>query len=234
MSTIKERVGTDKEALAGADRPALVTWANEHGVTNRSAWGRYKRALKEVVGVDFDAMRQADKEAQRQATAAAATRRLVLYSDAKASAGRYAICGPDGEPAWHGRFFDGDRDFDGEQSSGEMAAAKKAVWLASKVSERLGEPVALELRVDAEWLCWATSTDGRGGKALGLGRAADRLGIALNVVHVPGTENPADRYTVGRGYLRWQDAIDGLIEHAEAAARRDAAEAEAENDTLHM
>lgn len=219
MTTIKDRVETDKEALAGADRPALVAWAEQHGVTNRSAWGRYKQALREVLDVDFDALRRADKEAKRLATAAAATRRLTLYSDAKASAGRYGVCGPDGEPVWHGRFFDNDRDFDGEQSSGEMAAAKKAVWLASKVSERLGEPIALELRVDAEWLCWATSTDGRGGKALELGWAADRLGVALDVVHIPGTENPADRYTVTKGYLRWQDTIDALIEHVETMRR---------------
>lgn len=69
-----------------------------------------------------------------------------------------------------------------------------------------GQTIALTLRVDAEWLCWATNTDGRGGKALELGRTARRYGIALTVEHIPGTQNSADKWTVASGYMRWQDA----------------------------
>lgn len=214
--TIRDRVLAEREALEHADRHELVEWANAHGIDNRSAWGHFKKALIEI-GVDFDAMRAADREGERQARVAAARHRITLFSDAKASHERFAICNANGDPVWHGRFFDDDRDFDGEQSSGELAAAKKAVWLASKVAERHGTTVLLDLRVDAEWLTWANATDGRGGKAQELARAAARLGVALEVHHIPGALNPADRWTVAKGFKKWQDGITE-IELEEIAA----------------
>ncbi|MHB1762656.1 MAG: hypothetical protein ACYCS4_07955 [Acidimicrobiales bacterium] len=220
--TIKDYVEADKESLANASRAELVAWANTHGIDNRSAWGRYKVALREVVGVDFDALRNAERGARATALAGSATHRLVLFTDAKASKSRFAVCGPDREVVWYGRFFDDDPDFNGEQSSGEMAVAKKAIWLASKVAERLGAVVALELRVDAEWLTWANATDGRGGKARALANTAERLGVALCVTHIPGTENPADKWTVADGYQRWQDAFEHLCEQVEPNSGQEA------------
>jgi hypothetical protein len=208
-------VEADSDVLVKASRQELVAWAESHGIDNRSAWGRYKAALREVVGVNFDALRNVERRSQADVLENSVTHRLVLYSDAKASKERFGICGPDRAPVWYGRFFPDDPDFDGEQSSGEMAAAKKAVWLASKVAEALGGTVALDLRVDAEWLCWANATDGRGGKAQVLANAARRLGVALTVSHIPGTQNPADKWTIADGYQRWQDAFEKLCKQAE-------------------
>lgn len=138
---------------------------------------------------------------------------VELCSDAKASNSRFGITTADGEPVWYGRFFDDDRDFNGEQSSGEMAAAKKAVWLASKFAEKIGRSVKLNLKVDAEWLVWANAVRAggkSGGKARELGEAAERLGVRLRVEHIPGVENPADEYTICSGFLRWQDGIEKI------------------------
>ncbi len=195
--TIVEQVRTAADGLRKMPRTELNEWAASHDVNNRAAWGRYKAALS-TIGIDYDNLKA---ERQEEPTAT-----VTLYTDAKASKDRFGICGPDGEPVWYGRFFDGDSDYNGEQSSGELAAAKKAVWLAHKAAELTGQIIALTLRVDAEWLCWATRTDGRGGKALELGRAANRYGITLTVEHIPGTQNPADKWTVASGYMRWQDA----------------------------
>ena len=219
--TIKGRVEQDKEHLSTCSYQELLTWANEHGIDNRSAWGKYKAALKEI-GVDFDALRGASRLAKRAELIGSATHRLLLYSDAKASMDRFGICGPDREPVWYGKFFDNDKDYFVEQSSGELAAAKKAVWLASRVAERLGGVIELELRVDAEWLCWANNLeDNRGGRARLLAQAAQLHGVALDVIHILGRDNPADRWTVAKGYLPWQETIERLAEQADVIKIRD-------------
>lgn len=138
--------------------------------------------------------------------------KLMLFVDAKAKHDRFAICDCNGEPIWFGKFFETDCDYNGEQSTGEMAAAKKAVWLASKVAESLGEKaIKLTLMVDAQWLTWANAaknfpTDRKtGGKARVLMYAARRLGVDLTVEHVAGKDNPADKYTICAGYKKWSD-----------------------------
>jgi hypothetical protein len=145
----------------------------------------------------------------RNVTEAAVTHTVILYSDAKAKNDRFGITDKDGNPVWYGRFFDNDRDYNGEQSSGEMAAANKAVWLASKVGESAGAGgIKFILMVDVQWLTYANSdlinTDA-GGKAKALRYAAERLGVVLDVGHVAGLDNPADKYTVCDGYKKWQD-----------------------------
>jgi hypothetical protein len=69
----------------------------------------------------------------------------------------------------------------------------------------------LHSRVDAQWLSWATATDGRGGKAKSLKRYADKLGVVLNVSWVCGAENPADRYTTCDGYQKALAGIEAAI-----------------------
>ena len=134
--------------------------------------------------------------------------RITFYSDAKAKLNRFGICDFRGRPLWHGTFFKDNREYNGEQSCGEMVAAKKAVWLASKVAEAVGRPVALTLKVDAQWLIYANKVaagEKGGGKARALGILAQKLGVILTVEHVYGIANPADAYTICRGFKRWRD-----------------------------
>jgi len=134
---------------------------------------------------------------------------LTMFSDAKARTDRFAICDAAGAPLWFGKFFDRDKDYAGEQSSGELAAATKAVWLASKIKEHVGaDTIGLTLKVDAEWLTYANGValgEESEGKARALGAAARRLGVLLTVEWVSGSKNPADKYTISRGFKSWKD-----------------------------
>ena len=148
---------------------------------------------------------------------------LTLIVDAKARTKRFAICSEDGTPLSHGFLFGG--EFNGEQSSSEMAAAKRAVWVASKVREIVDVPVIhLLLKVDAMWLTWTNEVakgGKRGGKARSLAEYATKLGVKLNVVHIPGVSNPADKYTIASDAKRWQDNDWGaLVLKTKAGQRR--------------
>lgn len=140
------------------------------------------------------------------------THRVTLYSDAKAKKDRFGITASDGSPVWYGRFFDSDKGYNGEQSSGEMEAAKKAVWLASKVRDAVGGVVELELFVDADWLTYANESYGKqGGKAKVLRNYAKKLGIPLNVQWVSGLKNPADAYTICDGFMKYTETDLSLL-----------------------
>ena len=131
---------------------------------------------------------------------------LELFSDAKASHNQFGITDRDGNPVWYGQFGDDDPIYNGEQSTGELSAAVKAVQFAGKVREHNSlYALNLLLKVDAEWLCWANSTDGRGGEALRLADVADENMVILHVQWVPGNENPADHYTTAEGGKNWDE-----------------------------
>lgn len=206
--TTKALVQANLEALRGMAHGELFAWSRTNGLDSRAGFSTFKKALL-AEGIDYDALR-AEKHAARAAeTEVKATASLILFADAKARTSRFAICNAKGEPVWYGRFFGDDRDFNGEQSSGEMAAAKKAVWFASKIKDTIGaEAIRLTLKIDAEWLTWANevrSGGTSGGKARPLGEMAQRLGVVLTVEHIAGVSNPADQYTVASGFKKWQD-----------------------------
>lgn len=210
--TIKQKVAAEADFLRNAPVAALRGWALVNGMDSQAGFANFKKALLSELGVDYDAVRGEAKTAKAAATAATADFQTTLYSDAKASKDRYAVCGPNGEPLWYGRFFDNDKTYDGEQSSGELAAALKAVWLARRIAEAAGATVIkLNLRVDAEWLTWANEAaagdKARGGKARQLAAAAAKYGVILHVEHISGAKNPADKWTVADGHMRW-DAAD--------------------------
>jgi hypothetical protein len=206
--TIRERVTASIFELKGMTHTQLKAWATANEMEHKTAFARFKKALA-ANGINYDrliAVASADKTAHLEANATAS---LTLYSDAMAKNDRFAICDKRGNPVWHGRFFATDHDYNGEQSSGEIAVAKKAVWLASKVKETLGlSAIKLALKVDAEWLCYANAVrQGKegGGRARALGDLAVRSGVVLTVEHVAGGKNPADKYTISAGFKKWQD-----------------------------
>jgi hypothetical protein len=206
--TASSTVTENLETLKSMDHGGLFRFAKEHGFDSRAGFSAFKKALAKS-GIDYDAMRQEKTLAKIAAMAHQATRSVTLYCDAKARTDRFAICDKTGAPVWFGKFFDNDGEYDGEQSSGEMAAALKAVWLASKIAEAAGEStVRLKLMVDAEWLTYANNvmdaTQG-GGKARKLGEAAVRLNVMLEVEWIPGASNPADEFTVCHGFRSYRD-----------------------------
>jgi hypothetical protein len=178
----------------------LREWAIKNGMDNRSAFPKFKAALLNI-GIDYDKIKTGIHAMKAAEVENAITHEVTLYTDAKASAGRYGICDKIGNVVMHGRFFDDDDA--GEQSRAELCAAKKAVWLASKIKEAVGATaIKLTLLVDAQWLVWQ---DHAGQKGYVLTQMARKYNIQLSVEWIPGSENPADKWTVASGYKKWSD-----------------------------
>lgn len=174
----------------------LHQWAKANGCDSASGFSAFKKALL-AAGIDYDGVKNAAKDS----LAGQVTHDITLYSDAKASHGRFGICGADGNVVWHGRFFAEDNAR--EQSDAELEAAKKAVWMASKIKEAAGAKVAkLTLLVDAQWLVYQDNSKQKG---FVLTQLATRFGLVLDVQWIPGTDNPADEWTVASGYKKWSD-----------------------------
>lgn len=217
--TAKQVVAQNLEALRGLNAAGLFQFSRENGFDSRAGFPAFKRALLEQ-GIDYTALRDGARAEKAEALNSACAFEVTLYSDAKARCDRFAICDRDGDVVWFGRFFDDDADYNGEQSTGELSAAKKAIWLTSKVKEAMNQPaIRLSLIVDANWLCTLS------GKAEALAILARKFGIDLNMQWIPGTENPADKFTTASGYLSWKDcALENLARTYSAAAEKAANE----------
>lgn len=199
--TIRQKVEASIEFLRTCQsHTQLREWAVSHGIDNRAAFPKFKDALSEF-GISYEEMRSGAKAAADEEVASKITHELTLITDAKASHSRFAICDGSGNVVWFGRFFDNDRDFNGEQSSGELAAAKKAVWLAGKVKEALGAPaMRLTLKVDAQWLTYQDKFKQKGSILTAMAKAAN---IELHVEWIAGTSNPADKWTTASGFKKY-------------------------------
>lgn len=176
----------------------------EIGCNTQQRWGKAVAAIIELGGPDYYAMKGETRAATAEALRASVTHEVTLFVDAKARCQRFAICGADSKVLWYGMFFEDDQSFSygdrNEQSACECAAARKAIWLASKVKEAVGSPaIRLTLKVDAQWLCTLA------GKATILASDARRFNIELNLEWISGTSNPADAWTTASGFKKWSD-----------------------------
>ena len=213
--TIKDKVIAAKDELTKmTTHGELRNWAISNGMDNRSAFPKFKDALNEI-GMDYDEIKQGIKKVKEEELQSKLKYQVELFVDAKASAGMYGITDKDGNVLWYGKFFPDDDA--GEQSRAELAAAKKAVWLASKIKEAINqEAIELYLNVDAQWLIYQ---DHAGQKGYALTSLANKYNIKLHVQWVKGTENPADEWTTASGYKKWADndlkSLPELIENIE-------------------
>lgn len=201
--SIKQQVINAAETLKLLNGPKeLRDWAISNGMDNRSAFPKFKEALLEI-GIDYAGLRSNQNEQRTAELEAQITHTVTLFTDAKASQDRFAITDSEGDVLWYGKFFESEQDYNGEQSSGELASAKKAVWLASKIKEAVGAAaIELILMVDAQWLCYQ---DHAGQKGYPLTQLAKKHNIRLDVRWIPGKENPADKWTVSSGFKKWSD-----------------------------
>ena len=192
------------EALACKTPAELKAFIESIGCGTKQRWNRAVAAIIEIGGPDYYALRGETRAATANQLRRTVTHAVELFVDAKARCERFAICDAAGEVAWFGRFFEDDQSFSygdrNEQSACECAAARKAIWFASKIKEAIGATaLRLNLKVDAQWLCTG------GGKAAILQSDARRFNIELNVEWISGTSNPADKWTVATGFKKWSD-----------------------------
>lgn len=181
----------------------------EIGCKTQQRWGKAIAAIIEAGGPDYYALRGESRAASADALRASVTHEVTLFVDAKSRCQRFAICGDDKKVAWFGIFFEDDQSFSygdrNEQSACECAAARKAIWFASKIKESVGAmAIRLNLNVDANWLCTLA------GKATILASDARRFNIELNMNWIQGTSNPADSWTMASGFKKWNDAGNNL------------------------
>lgn len=197
--------------FAAMSYPELVGYGMANHST-KSGYSAFKKAIYKLAGIDMDALKQAhnaEKQAQQEA---GVTHELVLYSDAKAKKGRFAVTDEAGNGLWYGREFN---EF--EQSACECAAAEKAIYLAGLAREAANlerGALRLLLKVDAEWLTYWNN--GNRNKAAVLAKAAAKAGIVLEVKWISGLSNPADRLTVSGGYCKSTDNLDAVVKLIEA------------------
>ena len=197
LQIVKEN---ESELKLAVNHLELKQWGIEHGFDNRSAFPKFKSALLEI-GIDYDEMKGVSHQQSAEDIETQIEYSLTLFVDAKASANGFGICDRNGDVLWYGKFFH-DEDAE-EQSKAELCAAKKAVWLAGKVKEAVGnKPIHLQLMVDAQWL---TYQDHGGQKGYVLTQLARKYGLKLEVEWIPGKENPADFYTTKSRYKSWED-----------------------------
>ena len=201
--TTKKFVEENIKILQMMTRGQIINFAQKSGYNNASAFSHVKKNLLQN-GIDLDKMRE-EETGERKAVLSEAKHEVCFYSDANAGYGKFGITDENGNPIWWGKFFDDDVD---EQSKSELAAAKKAVWLAGIIREQIGEEsIKLTLKVDAEWLCFANEYNGSGygGKATQLARKAVACGVHLVVEHVSSEQNKADQFTRKIGFKKWQN-----------------------------
>lgn len=182
----------------------IKAFIEEIGCKTQQRWGKAIAAIIEIGGPDYYALRGETRAATAEALRSSVTHEVELFVDAKARCQRFAICGPDQKVAWFGIFFEDDQSFSygdrNEQSACECAAARKAIWFASKIKEATGAAaIRLTLNVDANWLCTLA------GKASILATDARRFNIELNMNWISGTSNPADQFTTASGFKKWSD-----------------------------
>lgn len=190
-------VANAKTELIGLTTAQLREWAEAHGIVGGVENNSFKRGLA-ALSINYDDMLDNEREAEAESIASSAVHRLTFYSDFKSGMDKFAITDDAGDPVWYGLSFE-----KLEQSKGELDAAKKAIWLAGKTREALGEDaIALKLFTDAQWLTtlWSAKS-----KARILYTLALKYRVALEVEWISGKDNPADYWTTARGFQKWSD-----------------------------
>lgn len=197
--TIKDQVKEYAEELKSmSSTKELRDWAISKGMDNRSAFPKFKDALLDI-GIDYEQMRSDSNQNKADELESQISHEVTLFSDYKSSQNRFAITDQNGNVLWYGICF----DCSGEQSDGELDAAKKAVWLASKIKESLSlSAIQLNLYVDAQWLTYQTHP---GQKGYALTILSKKYNVKFNIEWIPGSNNPADRWTVSSGFKKWSD-----------------------------
>lgn len=199
---IAERVAKEAAKLRTLSYAELKDYGMEHCGGSAQAFSKYKRGLLKI-GIDFDESKRACCKHAAGDARANATHKLTLFCAADAELDRIGVADKDGKPVCYGEFPYFEKL---EQSRAEMEAALKAVWLASKTAEAVqGNGVELILYADAQWLLWANAIDRYAGKARRLSLLAKKHGVVLEVRHIPGKENPADRYSRRKGFKKWHE-----------------------------
>jgi len=204
MITAKKWVDEHIDELVGKSAKELLDVAKEAGFWSKTKFPAFKRALLKH-GIDYDSERDSayrEKLLEKKNVLKEKCKYQVeFFVGASWTRQRFAIT-LEKEPIWFGRFFEKVYS----QAEADTETVRKAIWLANKVAESLGEEaIRLVLTTNAGWVYWANDEDGRGGKAHQLFLSALHKGVFLEVRHISKEENPVHKWIAEKGYKKWSD-----------------------------
>jgi hypothetical protein len=203
--TVKKIVQANRETALACKTPEEIrAFIESIGCSAQPRWHNAVQAIVGIGGVDYYQAKAEQQRLEEERLKREVTHEITLYSDAAAVFQRFAICDGDKLPLWYGQFFLDGRSFSfgdpAEQSACEFAAARKAIWLASRVKDAVGaSAIRLRLFVDAQSLISSPR------KSAALASDARMFGIVLEMQWIPGKQNPADRYSRCQGFKRWDE-----------------------------
>jgi hypothetical protein len=209
--TVKKIVQANRETALACKTPEEIrAFIESIGCSAQPRWHNAVRAIVGIGGVDYYQAKAEQQRLEEERLKREVTHEMTLYSDAAVVFQRFAICDGDKQPLWYGCFFEDDCSFSfgnlAEQSACEFAAARKAIWLASRVKDAVGaSAIRLRLFVDAQSLISSPR------KSAALASDARMFGIVLEMQWIPGKQNPADRYSRCQGVRRWDEQPLALL-----------------------
>jgi len=134
-----------------------------------------------------------------------ATHFVTLFCDGKSSADRIAVTNCATGVLYAGQAGLGIPS-NGDNTDHELAGALKALEIANAARLAAGLPVlAVTLNYDAQWM------GGMVGKAKPLRDFSRANNLLVTMVHIAGTDNPADEWTVGGGERRPEFDLAQLV-----------------------
>ncbi|MFF2088598.1 hypothetical protein ACFVVM_32845 [Nocardia sp. NPDC058176] len=194
---VKGKVRDNAAELKAMTRPKeLLDWAKSNGLDTGWLFKKFKAELRKQLYLDYDELRATALEKAKQEIAehAAAGPLITLWSAGDAEVDSYAICAENGDVAWYNTFYDDDKVDD--QTSADIAAAQKAIWLAGKVREEVG--------ADAARLALTVSNHEVQAADPKLATAAVKAHLVVEI-EISDDVNPALEWCQTPGFQRWQE-----------------------------
>lgn len=192
----RETVKSHAEELrAMTSHGDLYQFAVDQHLNTTSLFPKFKSELWKQLDISYDDIRSSALRARAAEIAEAAQSApwVTLYTHGDAEVSAYAVCGEQGENAWYGEFHAEDREFRGDQTSADISAAAKAVFLAGQVRSELELP-AIRLR-----LCTPNHEVDQEQLAAAATRA--RVAVTIEVVE----DNPAVEVVRLPGWQSWRE-----------------------------
>lgn len=216
-NTARDSVRDNADTLtAMTSHSELFTWAQDHGIDTGSLFRKWKTELRKQLHIDYDALRQKafDTRLAEMAAAADTAPQVLLHAAGDSEVNSFAVCSEHGEDPWYGEFFDNDRVDD--QDSADLAAARKAVYLAGQAREDKGlDLIGLRLVVSNHRVTTQA-----------LQRDILRYNVFVTIEVVDnGDDNPALEVCRMPGFRTWREvSLTDLLATADLAAAPDNSE----------
>lgn len=93
--TSRQVVAEHVESLRGMTHSDLFRFSRDHGFDSRAGFSAFKKALF-AEGIDYNSLRSESRASKAAEQESQCTHEVTLYSDAKASHDRFAVCDRDG------------------------------------------------------------------------------------------------------------------------------------------